>query len=106
MSTVIITSADEFNNVLKENAKVVIQFHATWCGPCKLISPKFEAFSLEYPGIKFLKIDVDDVADVSEKCGIRAMPTFQTYINGEKKGEVLGANPTNLKKLIDELAAL
>ncbi|KAG0229446.1 hypothetical protein BGW41_003023 [Actinomortierella wolfii] len=103
---IVINSAEEFNKVLAENPKVIVDFHATWCGPCKLIAPKYEAFSQEFTNITFLKIDVDEVPEVSEKAGIRAMPTFQTYFNGEKKGELLGADPNKLKKLIEELAAL
>ncbi|WP_435217997.1 thioredoxin family protein [Streptomyces sp. bgisy034] len=100
------TSAEQFNTLRETHQKVVVDFTAVWCGPCKLIKPEFERLSTEpeYRTIKFAVIDVDEVPDVSEKAGIRAMPTFQTYANGEKKGELLGADPNKLRKLMDELA--
>ncbi|MFJ6722483.1 thioredoxin family protein [Streptomyces sp. NPDC091259] len=102
-----VTSAEQFNTLLQTNPKVIVDFTAVWCGPCTLIKPKFEGFSTEweYSTIRFAVIDVDQVPDVSEKAGVRAMPTFQTYLNGEKKGELLGADPNKLRRLLDELAA-
>ncbi|MGW5657833.1 thioredoxin family protein [Streptomyces humi] len=101
-----VTSAEQFNTLLETHQKVVVDFMAVWCGPCKLIKPEFERLSTEpeYRAIRFAVIDVDQVPDVSEKAGIRAMPTFQTFENGEKKGELLGADPNKLRKLMDELA--
>jgi thioredoxin 1 len=51
----------------------VFDFWATWCGPCKVISPIFEKFSEHYPNIAFYKVDVEDASDVSEEVGIRAV---------------------------------
>jgi len=102
-----VTSAEQFDTLLQTEPKVIVDFTAVWCGPCKLIRPRFEGFSAEweYSTIRFAVIDVDEVPDVSEKAGIRAMPTFQTYFNGEKKGELLGADPNKLRRMLDELAA-
>lgn len=51
----------EFHALISENKFVVIDFHATWCGPCKLIGPKFEKLPAEFPAFTFAKVDVDDV---------------------------------------------
>ncbi|MGY4928505.1 thioredoxin family protein [Streptomyces sp. 900105755] len=101
-----VTSAEQYNTLLETHQKVVVDFTAVWCGPCKLIKPEFERLSTEpqYRTISFAVIDVDEVPDVSETAGIRAMPTFQTYANRDKKGELLGADPNKLRKLVDELA--
>ncbi|MFC8365143.1 thioredoxin family protein [Streptomyces griseorubiginosus] len=101
-----VTSAEQFDALLQTHPKVIVDFTAVWCGPCKLVKPRFEGFSTEweYSTIRFAVIDVDQVPDVSETAGIRAMPTFQTYVNGAKKGEVLGADPNKLRRLLDELA--
>lgn len=103
-----VTNAEQFSTLLQTNPKVVVLFTAVWCGPCKLIKPEFERLSTapENSTIAFAAIDVDQVPDVSEKAGIRAMPTFQTYFDGEKKGELLGADPRKLRRLVNELAGV
>jgi len=93
---------DDFRNFIKENPLVIIDFTATWCGPCKVIGPKFEALSSEYQNVEFVKIDVDENADAAEACEINAMPTFQLYKNGQKVGEFVGANIDGVKKLIND----
>jgi thioredoxin 1 len=76
---------------------VVIDFTATWCGPCKIISPIYENMAKEFPSVVFTKIDVDANAEAAEQCGIQAMPTFQFYKGGQKVGEMKGANESALR---------
>lgn len=61
----------EFHALIQENKLVVVDFHATWCGPCKLIGPKFEKLPADYPAFTFAKVDVDDVPVSSEGNGNR-----------------------------------
>lgn len=65
---------------------------ATWCGPCKVIAPKIVDLAKKYTNVKFYKLDVDEVPDVAQELGVRAMPTFLIFKNGEKVDEVVGAN--------------
>ncbi|ORZ17912.1 thioredoxin [Absidia repens] len=95
----------EFNTLIASDKLVVVDFHATWCGPCKLIGPKFEKLVEEYPGVVFAKVDVDDVPDVAAEVGVRAMPTFMFFKNGSKVGEVVGASLPNIVNKIKELSA-
>ena len=81
-----------------------MDFYATWCGPCKVISPKFEAFSKQYTTLKFVQVDVDAIPDISEEAGIRAMPTFQVYKDGKMVDEVVGADPRKLEATIQKYA--
>ncbi|KAF2736170.1 thioredoxin-domain-containing protein, partial [Polyplosphaeria fusca] len=79
---------------------LVLDAFATWCGPCKVIAPQVVKFSDAYPDAKFYKLDVDDVPDVAQELGIRAMPTFLLFKNGDKVAEVVGANPKALEAAI------
>merc|ERR1712228_1123966 len=99
------TKAD-YDEALK-NAKVVIDFTATWCSPCKRIGPVFEKLAEQYPDIKFFKVDVDKNGEVSELEGISAMPTFKFYIGGKAQDFVLqGASEEKLKEHLQKLADL
>ena len=63
---------------------VVIDFFATWCGPCKMISPVLEEMEAQMSNVKFLKVDVDEAEDVAVHYQISAMPTFIFIKNGQK----------------------
>lgn len=82
---------------------MIIDCFATWCGPCKVIAPKVVEMSKEFPNARFYKLDVDDVPDVAQELGVRAMPTFIFFKDGEKVDEVVGANPTKLKSTVQTL---
>jgi len=97
-----ITSLTEFKNIINSGKYVVIDFWAVWCGPCRTISPIFENLSKEeqYQGIEFYKVDVDEQAEISQEVGIRAMPTFLLYKDGNKVSDLVGANPSGLNTLL------
>ncbi|KAJ2140391.1 thioredoxin trx1 [Coemansia sp. RSA 678] len=92
--------AQAFNDFIAKNEFVVIDFSATWCGPCKLISPKFAKLSEEHPEVKFVKLDVDEMGEVAQVYGVAAMPTFKFLRNSENVDEFVGANPTKLTEKI------
>jgi len=91
-----LASKAEFNAALSDNDVVVLDAFATWCGPCKVIAPQVVKFSETYTSAHFVKLDVDEVPDVAQELGIRAMPTFMLFKAGEKVGEVVGADPRAL----------
>mmetsp|Transcript_127633 Transcript_127633/g.190290 ORF Transcript_127633/g.190290 Transcript_127633/m.190290 type:complete len:106 (+) Transcript_127633:63-380(+) len=89
--------------VLMETSKtklVVVDFTASWCGPCKYIGPVFEKLAEENPEAEFVKVDVDEADDVAAQCGIQAMPTFHFYRGGAKIAEMMGADQNKLIELI------
>lgn len=92
----------EFDAAISGGELVVLDAFATWCGPCKAISPKVEQYSNQYTSAKFIKIDVDESPDVAQELGIRAMPTFILFKGGEKVGEVVGANPVAIEAAIKQ----
>ncbi|KAI0673687.1 thioredoxin-like protein [Trametes maxima] len=78
----------------------VIDFHATWCGPCHMIAPTFEALAKQYPNANFLKVDVDQAKDVAGRYRITAMPTF-VFLKGTSEVErVRGANKPALEAAV------
>tara|TARA_B100000123_G_C25705374_1_gene417324 strand:- start:653 stop:976 length:324 start_codon:yes stop_codon:yes gene_type:complete len=79
---------------------IILYFTASWCGPCKLISPLVQELS-DDPEYKdntlFVKIDVDEFEDIMEKSDVKCMPTFHFYKNGVKKDTLEGSNKEQLK---------
>ena len=59
--------------------QLLVDFTASWCGPCKMIGPYFEELAAKFQNVVFVKVDVDDLDDIAAECGISAMPTFQLY---------------------------
>ncbi|KAK4053469.1 hypothetical protein OIV83_001636 [Microbotryomycetes sp. JL201] len=81
-------------------AVTLIDFHATWCGPCKAIAPVFQRLANTYQGrIQFAKVDVDQARDVAATFSVTAMPTFVMLRGMQKLAEVKGADPTALENL-------
>ncbi|CAG2175181.1 unnamed protein product [Oppiella nova] len=80
---------------------VVVDFFATWCGPCKMISPALDKMSEELVAdVVFLKVDVDENEDIATDHKVTVMPTFLLFRNGQKVDEFSGANESKLRELI------
>lgn len=79
-------------DVLQSDLPVVVDFFAPWCGPCKLVTPHIERVSQQYVGkVKVVAFDCDAHREWAKKNGLRSIPTLHVYKNGEKVGEVTGA---------------
>ncbi|KAF8555116.1 thioredoxin [Imleria badia] len=102
MSVKEIKSLGEFQNLINSGKVIFIDFWATWCGPCKTISPVFEKLAKEnaIEGAEFYKVDVDDQPEIAQEVGIRAMPTFIAFKDGNKVGDLVGAAPQRLEALV------
>jgi thioredoxin 1 len=78
--------------VIKSDKPVVIDFWATWCGPCRMISPIIDELAAEYEGKAVIaKCDVDSSEEVPVKYGIRNIPTILFFKNGELKDKIVGS---------------
>jgi thioredoxin len=82
---------------------VAVDFTATWCGPCKMIGPRFVAMSTEMTDCSFCKIDVDEAQDVAAMYGIKSMPTFMFFRHGTKMDEFSGADENRLRGCLNGL---
>merc|ERR1712002_1165376 len=99
-----VNSADEFNAVVSKGGLVCVDFFATWCGPCKMIAPYLEELSKELEGkVIFIKVDVDELDELSQEQEVKAMPTFSFFKSGKKLESFAGANKNKIRATIDKL---
>ncbi|CAF1081669.1 unnamed protein product [Adineta ricciae] len=94
----------EFTSDKNKGKLIVLDFFATWCGPCLRIAPKIEDWSSgDYKdNVVFLKCDVDQAEAVSQEFNVEAMPTFVFFKDGKEVHRVVGANVDQLKADIDK----
>ncbi|KAL7750621.1 thioredoxin trx1 [Sorochytrium milnesiophthora] len=100
MSIIKVTDLKTFEEHINGDKLVVVDYFATWCGPCRMIAPKFEEFSTKYSNAVFLKVDVDEAAEIAEKQEVRAMPTFHVYKSSKRLEEIVGADASKLEAAI------
>lgn len=100
-----ITNDKQFEDVLNENKGklVVMDFTASWCGPCKYIKPHFKELAGANLDVIFLSIDVDTNKLIASKYLIRAMPTFKFYKDDVLMATLMGANLAKLKSYVATL---
>jgi len=99
-----VKSTEQFNQCLSDagNKLVVVDFYATWCGPCKMIAPKIVEMAKAMNDVVFLKVDVEEAEELAVTYDISCMPTFILIKNGEKVHLFSGANDAKLKEKIEE----
>merc|ERR1712139_357843 len=92
----------EFDKCLTDagDKLVVVDFTATWCGPCQRIAPVFVKLAEEMPDVVFVKVDVDENDETAADCGISAMPTFQFYKGKANVHEFSGASEEKIREAI------
>ncbi|XP_030511578.1 thioredoxin H1 [Rhodamnia argentea] len=97
-------TVDSWNRQLQKGIEtkklVVVDFSATWCGPCRLISPVLDDLARKLTDVIFLKVDVDELRSVAEDWAVEAMPTFIFMKEGTIVDKVVGANKDDLQMKI------
>ena len=92
---------ENFNELITD--KAIVDFYATWCGPCKMLSPVFESVSEEIKDTKFIKVDVDKFEELCRNYKVMSVPTLILFENGKEKKKKIGFIPKEqLIKFINE----
>ncbi|KAI1296615.1 Thioredoxin [Halotydeus destructor] len=104
MSVLELTEKSALEDIQDNNVGklIVIDFFATWCGPCKQVAPHVPILAEEYPGVIFIKVDVDEADDLSEEYQVTAMPTFIFIKDGAKVANYTGTDAEAIRKIINE----
>ncbi|MDD6381899.1 thioredoxin [Mitsuokella sp.] len=93
MSAIVITKENFEAEVLKASGTVLIDFWATWCGPCRMLSPIVDQVAAEHPEVKVGKINVDEQPELAQQFDIMSIPTLLVFRNGQKVNESVGLIP-------------
>lgn len=86
---IILEKEEDFKELIK-NKKVVVDFFATWCGPCKMLGPVIEEVSKEHDDITFIKVDTDKFPNLAREYGIMSIPTIKVFENGNLTKSTVG----------------
>ena len=103
MSVIKITSENFKSEVLESSQKVLIDFYADWCDPCKMIGPVVEEIAEEHSDVKVVKIDVDNAEDIAIKYQIMSIPTLVVVKDGQEVNRSIGLiSKEKIEELIEK----
>ena len=89
--TVLEKDADFDGTVLQSPVQVLVDFGATWCGPCKALDPIVNKIADDFQGrLKVVAVDIDNCPEVTKKYGVKSVPTLLAFGGGEKMGQSVG----------------
>ncbi|MGN0909645.1 MAG: thioredoxin [Succinivibrio sp.] len=90
------------DEVVRSDRPVLVDFWATWCGPCRMVSPIVDELSGEMNNVRFCKVNVDEASDLAAKFGVMSIPTLVVFKGGEAVARQVGAlGKDELKQFIE-----
>lgn len=90
----IVSSSDFQSKVLDAQGKVLVDFFAAWCGPCRMVTPVLDEVAAEKAGeVTVVKVDIDQSPDIARRYGVMSVPTLALFENGEIVRQKVGAQP-------------
>lgn len=97
---------EDFDKIASTNEVVVVDFWATWCGPCRAFGPIFEQVSAKFEDVPFVKVDIDQSPDLASAAAIKAVPTVMVIKRGDVIYRQAGALlPDDLEDLVNQAKA-
>lgn len=93
MTPIVLTKDNFENEVINSDKPVLIDFWASWCGPCKMMSPIFEEVAEEVEDVKFGKVNVDEESEIAEKYSVMSIPTLVLIKGGKEVLRSVGVKP-------------
>ena len=94
---------NNFDEIISSNAKVLVDFYADWCGPCKMVGPLVAQIADEHDDVAVVKVNVDDEMDLAEKFGVASIPTIILFKDGKEAKKNIGAmSKAQLEEFISE----
>jgi len=89
--------------LISETSRVVVQFGAPWCGPCRTMKPRVEEISISFPNVTFAYVDIDDSPLLAKEMGIMAVPTVIGFANGAPIAQVVGSSLSEVVSLAKKI---
>ena len=105
MSQVLNLTEQDFDDALKQDGPILVDFWAEWCGPCKMLSPVLDELATEYgANLRIAKVNVDENPELARRYKVRSIPNLILFKSGEIADQIMGAYPkTDLKSKIDSI---
>lgn len=93
MSVIAVTNETFEQEVLRSDVPVIVDFWASWCGPCRMLAPILDQVASERPDVKIAKINVDEQMELASRFGIVSIPTLIVFKNGQPVNKSMGVKP-------------
>lgn len=95
MSVIHVTKDSFQEEVINSSKPVLLDFWASWCGPCRMVAPVLDEIAQERSDIKVCKVNVDEQPELAKQFGIMSIPTLMVFKNGKLVNQAMGARPKN-----------